>query len=356
MPPAACDAPDLTGLIELSRDPLLDLKPIVLRVQTDLFLTAPVRDRATLEAFESLATGLIPTVDFETALTVAGKLGPCADTPESVLVRLVARGGAIGQTVLDTAPRLTARIVAAARAAGFSVEGWVASPSATETHPMDHTAVSKASASEIVDRSEEELPDARIELSRIDIAPADLAPFWLQAAEPQRGAIRDAVAATAALRPCPPAPRNLGSVLTERATQRDVAGFVGALSESLGLAPSFLAAAPDATTRYDLLTLAMRAADLSEADTVYIFLTLNETVARSVERVFELAKLYRTTNRATARDLLSAILGVALPERVAPGIHQPYLAPDAARPRLSASTERALERAVTTHRLKRSAS
>ena len=95
MSPSLDDAPDFSGLIELSRLGDLDLKPVILRVQTDLFLTATARDRKTVEAFESLAGGLIPTVDDETAEIVARKLAPFPATPQSVLAALAARGGEI---------------------------------------------------------------------------------------------------------------------------------------------------------------------------------------------------------------------------------------------------------------------
>ena len=74
MSPSFDDAPDLSGLIELSRLDNLDLKPVILRVQTDLFLSASVRDRKTMSSFASLAGGLIPIVDDETAEAVARKL------------------------------------------------------------------------------------------------------------------------------------------------------------------------------------------------------------------------------------------------------------------------------------------
>ena len=48
MSPSFDDAPDLSGLIELSRLDSLDLKPVILRVQTDHFLSATVRDRKTV--------------------------------------------------------------------------------------------------------------------------------------------------------------------------------------------------------------------------------------------------------------------------------------------------------------------
>ncbi|WP_187276091.1 hypothetical protein [Methylobacterium sp. WL116] len=43
MPPSVEVAPDLSGLIELSRIAHLDLKPVILRVQTDLFVQAAPR-------------------------------------------------------------------------------------------------------------------------------------------------------------------------------------------------------------------------------------------------------------------------------------------------------------------------
>lgn len=363
MPASAVDAPDVTGLIELSRDPQLDLKPVVLRVQTDLFLAAPIRDRAALEAFGALAAGLIPTVDEETALIVARKLGSCADTPPGVLTRLAERGGRIGEAVLEANPAPPVALIAAARNAGVDVEAILArrasidEPESTEMDVPprrgDAERLDGAPIGELVARARRDTERAGTLLVRADLAPAELAPLWLHADRQQRAAIAEAVAATATLRPCPPAQRGLGPTLTELSTARDVEGFVETLAASLGLGKEFLAAAPEAASRYDLLTLAMRAADLSESDAIYVFLTLNETVARSVERVFELAKLYRSITRATARDLIAAILGTPLPERVGTGTHQPYLGADAARPRYSAATERALERAVQPHRLRR---
>ncbi|MGH1570865.1 hypothetical protein ACRAWG_09575 [Methylobacterium sp. P31] len=92
MPPSVDAPPDLSGLLELSRIENLDLKPVILRVQTDLFVRAPGRDRSAIEIFESLACGLIPTVDDETARVVAGKLAPCPETPPAVLEALALRG------------------------------------------------------------------------------------------------------------------------------------------------------------------------------------------------------------------------------------------------------------------------
>src|SRR3954451_15948793 len=79
---------DLSGLVALAQQRELDLRPVILRVQTDLFVTAPARDRAMIEAFEALSCGLLRTVDDETAAIVARKLAPLEDTPEPVLQAL----------------------------------------------------------------------------------------------------------------------------------------------------------------------------------------------------------------------------------------------------------------------------
>src|SRR3954468_39567 len=109
---------DLTSLMSLGRERDLDMRPVLLRVQTDLFVTARHRDRATIAAFEALAVGLLAAVDDDTAAIVARKLSPVADTPESVLLLLVLRGGAARRAVIEQAPALSELMIAAATGDG----------------------------------------------------------------------------------------------------------------------------------------------------------------------------------------------------------------------------------------------
>ncbi|MFY9289911.1 MAG: hypothetical protein WAP03_04305 [Methylorubrum rhodinum] len=318
MPASVSDTPDLSGLIELSRDPALDLKPVILRVQTDMFVAAPSRDRAMIHAFESLAAGLIPTVDEATAAIVADKLGGCPDLPEAVRAALATRG-------LDVAPARAPQDQAEADRALAENPGILIGTRVLER---------------LLARARREADLARILLARPDIPAADLAPLWLHAGSDGRRAIGEAVEATAALRPCPQAPRSLASALVERSHARDVTGFIATLGEGLGLPQDYLGAAPDPASRYDLLTLALRAADLREGEAVFVFLTLNDAVARSVERVFSLVTLFRETSRAGARDLLSAILGAPVLERGSQAEHRPFHGPETAKPRAAAATVR----------------
>src|SRR5690349_12323923 len=99
--------PDLPGLVALARQHRLDLRPVILRVQTDLLAAARVRDPAAWRSFETMAAGLLPGIDDETAAIVARKLAPLPDAPERLLCLLVARGGTAQRAVIELAPRLT---------------------------------------------------------------------------------------------------------------------------------------------------------------------------------------------------------------------------------------------------------
>jgi hypothetical protein len=355
MSPSFDDAPDLSGLIELSRLDNLDLKPVILRVQTDLFLSAGVRDRKTVAAFASLAGGLIPIVDDETAEIVARKLAAFPDTPPSLLAALVERGGGARDAVISQAPILTQAMIQAALAEDSELGPAIASrhdlsrATLADLIARDDAAVDRALAANPAAHLQGEMlarlvgrgrrnPDlGRALLARHDLAHADVAPLFLLADQTRREAIGQAMMATAALRPNPPAPREAGAVLTGFAARADIAGFIAALTEMLGLPKGFVTTTPDPSLRYELLTVAMRAAGLHEEEAVYIYLTLNEAVARSVDRVFDLVKLFRTLPRAAARDLLAAILDWTPQERAAATAYQPYHAPDAQRPRAQAA-------------------
>ena len=355
MPPSVEVAPDLSGLIELSRIAHLDLKPVILRVQTDLFVQAANRDKADIESFASLAGGLIPIVDEDTAAIVAEKLAPFTDTPQSVLATLAARGGRVRDIVLGSAVTLSPALIDAAILDGADVGSAMAGrpglpraviaelaqrgdPAIDRVLAGNHGITLRSdNARHLVGRGRTDPDLAGLLLARPDISADDIAPLYLHADPVRRDAIREAIAATAALRPCPTPPRDLGAMLLGHSAAHNVPGFIAALCDGLGLPANFLRAAPDAGSRYDLLTLCLRAADLHEEEAVYVFLTLDEAVSRSAERVFELVRLFRTTDRPAARDLLSAILDRPLRERMGPAdAHQPHHAPDAGKIRANA--------------------
>ena len=360
--PSSDAPPDLSGLLELSRIEQLDLKPVILRVQTDLFLRAPHHDRAARDIFSSLACGLIPTVDEDTARLVAEKLASCAETPPAVLDALLARGGAVRAAVLAGSATLTASVAArtsprddrtppmsatlTARLAALpALRGDALEDLSRDGRPEVDVALaanreitlSGAPLKRLVDRARGMADLARLLLARPDLAASDLVPLYLYADAERRQSIAKAVEATAALRPCAPVSRGLGASLIGLSADRDVPAFVATLAGALGLPADFVTAVAEADARYDLLALAMRAAGLHEEEAVYVFLTLNQGVARSTDRVSALVALFRAVSRPAARDLLVAILDAPTSERV--GDHQPYYGPEA---KLRQGAERAV--------------
>ncbi|MFE1603085.1 DUF2336 domain-containing protein [Methylobacterium sp. ID0610] len=351
---SAVDAlPDLSGLLELAQDRRLDMKPVLLRVQTDLFRAAPARDPGTIRAFESLACGLIPTVDAATAAIVAEKLAPLADTPQSVLVLLAAHGGEARDAVLALSPVLTTELLDAAengpaRDAVIARRSDLSRAVIDDLTLRDDPAVDLALAGNsqarldgpalerLVSRARRR-PDLAARLvARDDVAAVDLAPLYLEAAPERRAAIRQGIAARAALRPrSRPLVRGLGESLKTFALRGERAKIEAELSAALGFgAVAWNFSEP---RRQDLLALAIRAAGLLEEEAVYLFLRLDPAIGRSVEAVFALASLFRTTEPTTARDLLAAILGEEPAERVAtPEQHRPVHGP--ASPKLRPAT------------------
>src|SRR5215210_6329786 len=99
-------ASDLASLAAIARGGSLDMRPVLLRVRTDLFLVAPTRPRDLLRAFASLATGLIPVVPLDTVAIVARKLAPHPETPMEVIECLLSRGGEAAEITLSLSPQL----------------------------------------------------------------------------------------------------------------------------------------------------------------------------------------------------------------------------------------------------------
>ncbi|ACL55747.1 DUF2336 domain-containing protein [Methylobacterium nodulans] len=342
---SAVDAvPDLSGLLELAQDRRLDMKPVLLRVQTDLFRAAPARDPGTIRAFESLACGLIPTVDAATAAMVAQKLAPLADTPQSVLKLLAAHGGEARDAVLALSPVLSTDLLDAVKNgpaldAVIARRGDLSRAVIDDLTLRDDPAVDLALAENgrarldgpalerLVARARLR-PDLAARLvARDDLPAVDLAPLYLESSPERRIAIREGIAARAALRPrSRPAVRGLGDALKTFALRGEGAAVEAELAAALGLrAVAWNFAEP---RRRDLLALALKAAGLTEEEAVFLFLRLDPAIGRSVEAVFALADLFRTTEPATARDLLAAILGEEPAERVAsPEQHRPLHGP-----------------------------
>jgi hypothetical protein len=248
---------------------------------------------------------------------------------------------------VELAPVLSHRLIEAALAEGSDIAARIAARAGLAREAVDELsregrdeidralaanlgiALRGAALARLVTRGRGAADLARLLLVRPDVSAADLVPLYLHADPMRRAVIGRTVEATAALRPCPPAPRGLGETLTGLSAAHDVAAFVAALADGLGVPRDFLTVVADPGARYDLLTLGLRAAGLHEEEAVYIFLTLNQGVARSAERVADLVRLFRTVSRPASRDLIAAILDRSPSERGRSEPHQPLHGPEA---------------------------
>lgn len=338
---------DLSSLVALAQESALDLRPIILRVQTDLFVAAPVRDVATIEAFEALACGLLPSIDADIAAIIARKLAPVGDTPPSVLRLLAGHSAEACCAVVALAPHLSSGMVEVAVAGAHQVAIAVATRADLDDIQLallveqDEAAIDLALAEnhavvlrgtvldDLLARGRHDAAIATALLCRPSLSPADRAPLYLHADDVQRREIRAGVTTLAALRnAATAADAGLSRRLVEAAKRQDEDAFGRELAGAFRMAraPDW---AFDAPHRHDLLPLALRAAGAAEEDGVSILLTLHTSIARSVDTVFRLVKLFRNVSQPSAWHLVQAIVGVPISVRIE-GRHVPAFDPSGA--------------------------
>lgn len=362
-------AADLTGLASLARDPRLDLRPVLLRVQTDLFLAAPTRDPSMVAAFEALACGLLPALDDAAAARIARKLAPCPETPARVLDLLVARGGDAQHAVIAATPRLASSILDTALAAGGEAAaalarrddldaGTLTSLVALAQAEVDFALAMNRRADlsgpvldALVARARTHAAVGHALLARDDLSGSEEAALYVYADHARRARIRARLAPLAALRRTPEREirqDDLADLLFQ--ARRDKAAFEGRLAGLLDLpaTPEWRFEHP---TRHELLALALGAAGVPADDAVRCFLLVEPSIATCVTTVFALADLAQATPQPLAAALLEAILGTpVLAGRR--GRHVPAMDPSGAVQRThGAQRQRAPSHAETVRRV-----
>src|SRR5688572_9874127 len=277
--------PDLSCLASLARNQDLDVRPVLLRVHTDLFVTAPSRDRATIEAFEALALGFLPTVDDATAAIVAQKLAPVADTPARIIDALLQRGGEARKTMLErgspaagsanAVPRRGQALLAQnpqRKLDPDEIEELLALRNADVDLGLArnrHVSLNGAQLEELVQRGRERPLLAMTLLERRDLSAADEAILYLHADDARRRRICARLTSAAALAgrgvSLPRADRASVDLLLAHARDLDIGSFEAQLTLLLRLTP-----APSwrfqSEPRRELLALALVAAGVAPDD------------------------------------------------------------------------------------------
>jgi uncharacterized protein DUF2336 len=236
--------PPLDGLVDLACRDGVDIRPTLLRVLTDLYVQKPAHSGEEETQYVELARGLIDVVDATTLAVVADKLSAYPGAPAAILDRL-------GLTLVpQTAP------------------------------PPKKSTTARTLRSELLEvffaaNSDER----RLILTNLDAA-----------AEP---AARQ-----------PAAPGEMIRRLENAALQRNPGEFARALERALGIGHT-LAERVARDPSGEPIVIAARALGMSAAVLHRVLLLLNPAVGQSVERVYDLARLYDDLSPAAAEHMLA---------------------------------------------------
>lgn len=301
----------------------------LLKLNAEMFVAAPARDRDSIETFEALALGFLPKADHATLLDIARILGSCEDTPQSVRdtlsrmsadarailqrhtpseldatdIRLLASTGGRLQLALrsDLTSTIAERILALHESA--SEDALAANPAFSPALPAFAMLVSRA-----IDRP----ALAEILLTREDLSLLHEAALYMAATDARRATIRERIA---------DAVSRGKAIITFMTSRQDVdalldaAGHADAPRVEALLTASF--GFPAQTRwrvlklgRHRLLPLALKALNVPEREATAIFLTLHPALSHPLSAIRTLVHEMRDVSGPVALALIEAILGV----------------------------------------------
>ncbi len=237
--------PSLDSLVDLACRDGVDIRPTLLRVLTDLYVQKPVHSAEEETQYAELARGLIDTVDATTLAVVADRLSAYPAAPAAILARLAI-----------PSPRPAAQ-------------------------PTPQTEVN---------------PTAR----------NDLLEIFFAANSEERGLILtnlDVAAETEGRRPAA-ASTEVIRRLENAALQRNPGEFARMLERALGISRA-LAERIACDPSGEPIVVAARALGMTAAVLHRILLFLNPAIGQSVERVYDLARLYDDLAPGAAERMLA---------------------------------------------------
>jgi hypothetical protein len=237
--------PPLDSLVDLACRDGVDIRPTLLRVLTDLYVQKPVHSAEEETQYVELARGLIDTVDATTLAVVTDRLSAYPAAPAAILARL---GTPSSRPVAQPIPQTGAT----------------------------------------------------------PIAGNDLLEIFFAANSDERGLILtnlDVADEAAARRPAP-ASSEVIRRLENAALQRNPGEFARMLERALGISRA-LAERIVRDPSGEPIVVAARAIGMTAAVLHRILLFLNPAIGQSVERVYDLARLYDDLAPAAAERMLT---------------------------------------------------
>jgi hypothetical protein len=306
-----------------------DMRAALLKVNAEMFVAAPARDRESIETFEALMLGSLPRADSATLLELARILAPCADAPASVLDYLVQHSSEARAVVLQHATHLPETVNRRQLATPAGRLRLAARPDLDSATIRRLLLLGEEAVAEALAANPAVLPDtasfklllrrarcqpalARILLKRDDLPAGDGAPLYLVADAARRAAIRDHVAAMVTRRRI-----TLSCALSEGDVAELLAISRRSDVERLEVFLSTFLSFPLSTEwrvlelgRHRLLALALKALGMDWRDATRIFLCLHPALSYPLSAIKELVREVRDVPGPVALALVETILGV----------------------------------------------
>jgi uncharacterized protein (DUF2336 family) len=329
----------LQGLVALGARGDVNIRPILLRVLTDMFIAKAHHSGEEIRQYSEIASQMLRNMDADTCRIVAQKLAGFAQAPKSILNLIIAAGGTPAEIILSQSPCL-ARPFLAAEAAFGSASNAASIAARTDldadlTEILAHrgetivlqTLVENATApiatgtfSEVIWRARTDAHLARALIARAPLG-HDLSSLFLAASPPERAKIILSIRRRELGRPEPAPTRPASTHTLASLEQLALAGerqrFVMCLAKALTIEPAQAAIVVD-DAYGEPLALALAALRVPVENAVRLFLFIDPRIGQSVERVRSLVRIVRHMPPHLCRRLLTAMMTNRAPSTYVP--------------------------------------
>ena len=321
----------LEGLVALGKDGGLNMKPILLRVVTDQFVSKPRHPATDIRQYEELALQLIPEAGIPAAVAVAQRLGAHAEAPPSVIKKLLdkapevaaalfAAGASVDRVTLAERAEwgLPAEAIAIAGRKGLDAVTAAALARRPETEVLCALAANKNASfdahvtSFLLQRGRTDRQLGLVLLARTDLMIDKSALFLLAPPEQRTEMLAAARLADQGVRGgSRRAPQRDLDALADLAAAQKWGFFAIELAMRLGCDPRGVQEIIRDKSG-EPLAVALAALGMAPADAARIFLSSEPDISHSVDRIRMLTRITSDLSVNAARRLMSAMLGQAL--------------------------------------------
>jgi uncharacterized protein (DUF2336 family) len=321
----------LERLVALGKDGGLNMKPILLRVVTDQFVSKPRHPASDIRQYEELALQLIPEVDVASAAAIAKRLGGHPDAPGSVIEKLLdkapeiaaalfAAGAAVNRTKLGERAEwgLLAEAIAIAGRKNLDAATAAALARRQETEVLCALAANKDApldahtTSYLLQRGRTDRELGLVLLARTDLA-IDKSPLFILANSEQRAEMLAAAGRSdhGERGKAKRTPQRDLDALADLAAAEKWGLFAIEFAMRLGCDPRGVQAILRDKSG-EPLAVALAAIGMPPADAARIFLSSEPDISHSVDRIRMLTRITSDVPVNAARRLMSAMLGQSL--------------------------------------------